>query len=178
MTNSDFSENTQTPKAPRSTEVERKFRIFNPPYGESLREYEKDRIRQGYIAIEEGGTEVRIRRRTKSSMDESFTLTVKSKGGLARYEDEVDVSHEQFSKLWPATEGRRVEKTRFKIPHEGRLIELDVYEGDLNGLCVAEVEFPDEEAASKFNPPEWFDLEVTEDKAFKNQQLAINGMPA
>ena len=33
------------------------------------------------------------------------------------------------------------------IPHEDLEIEVDVYEGDLEGLVVAEIEFPSEEEA-------------------------------
>ena len=37
---------------------------------------------------------------------------------------------------------------------------------------MVEVEFPDEESAKAFNPPEWFGEEVTFDDRFKNNYLA------
>jgi CYTH domain-containing protein len=40
-------------------------------------------------------------------------------------------------------------------------IELDRYREDFDGLLIAEVEFPDEETADLFEPPESFDEEVT-----------------
>jgi CYTH domain-containing protein len=116
---------------------------------------------------------VRLRRRA-----ERWFLTVKSAGGLVRGEREVELSQEQFEALWPATEGRRVEKVRRVLDGgDGALIELDVYAGALSGLVVAEVEFADPDAAAGFDPPEWFGREVTDDPAYKNQHLAVDGLP-
>ena len=110
---------------------------------------------------------------------ERLLLTAKRGGGLAREEAEVALSGEQFERLWPATIGRRVEKTRYEIPTVDELvIELDVYEGSLAGLRVAEVEFPDIESAGRFSAPPWFGREVTDDDAYKNRRLATDGMPA
>ncbi len=83
----------------------------------------------------------------------------------------------RFARLWPLTEGRRIEKTRYVIPAEGLSIELDVFSGGLTGLFVAEVEFASETAADAFEPPEWFGAEVTDDARFKNQRLASEGAP-
>jgi adenylate cyclase len=153
-------------------EIERKFLVgANPPVLEQSR---SKRIEQGYIAIEADGTEVRVRRR-----DGAAVLTVKSGGGRSRVEEEIAIDAERFARLWPLTEGRRLEKTRYLIPAEaGLTIELDVYSGALAGLMVAEVEFDSEEAGDAFEPPAWFGSEVTDDVRFKNQTLAREGAPA
>jgi CYTH domain-containing protein len=152
-------------------EIERKFLV---------REFPRDReragstrIEQGYIAVAEDGTEVRIRRR-----DGAAVLTVKGSGGRSRLEEEFEIDADRFGRLWPLTEGRRLEKTRHLIPAgAGLTIELDVYSGALAGLMVAEVEFDSEEAADTFEPPDWFGPEVTDDVRFKNQRLACDGAP-
>jgi adenylate cyclase len=65
-------------------------------------------------------------------------------------EEEMEIDAERFTRLWPLTEGRRLEKTRYLIPGSGDLtIELDVYSGGLRGLMVAEVEFGSEDAATR-----------------------------
>lgn len=87
---------------------------------------------------------------------------------------EIEIDEDQFNALWNATEGKRIEKTRYEIPHEDGVIELDVYHGGLDGLVTAEMEFDSEEKSDKFSPPEWFGEEVTGDKKYKNQQLAMN----
>ena len=43
-------------------------------------------------------------------------LTVKGGSGLSRTEEEIAIDAERFARLWPLTEGRRVEKTRHLIP--------------------------------------------------------------
>jgi CYTH domain-containing protein len=105
-------------------------------------------------------------------------LTIKSGGGRVRAEEELAIETDRFERLWPLTEGRRIEKTRYEIAADGATIELDVYAGALDGLVVAEVEFDGEDAADAFEPPDWFGAEVTDDARYKNQRLACDGAPA
>ena len=93
-------------------------------------------------------------------------------------EEELAIEPERFERLWPLTEGRRIEKTRYEIEADGGLtIELDVYAGALTGLVVAEVEFASEEDADGFAAPAWLGDEVTDDPRYKNQRLACDGAP-
>ena len=102
---------------------------------------------------------------------------LKRGGGLQRLEVEIQLTRAQFEALWPLTEGRRVEKTRYDIAFQGHVIELDVYDGALTGLLTAEVEFASLEASTAFQPPSWLDREITEDKRYKNKNLAVHGKP-
>jgi CYTH domain-containing protein len=79
--------------------------------------------------------------------------------------------------LWEATSGRRIEKTRYEVPHAGRIVEVDVYHGELAGLVIAECEFASAEESRRFVPPEWLGGEVTGDPDYKNQSLALHGRP-
>ena len=54
-------------------------------------------------------------------------------------------------------------------------LELDVYSGQLVGLQIAEVEFPDVEASTAFRIPAFLGLEVTGDPDYRNANLARNG---
>ena len=149
-------------------EVERKFLLSAAP---PLEGHESTPIEQGYLVAGEDG-EVRLRR-----AGERRLLTVKRGAGLSRAEEEVALTPEQFEVLWPLTEGRRVTKRRHLIPHQGREVELDVYEGTLDGLLLAEIEFPDEDQARAFKPPEWLGEDVTEHPGYKNESLAEHGLP-
>jgi CYTH domain-containing protein len=150
-------------------EIERKFLVSEVPAGS----FETSSIRQGYVAIAADGGEVRVRDR-----DGACWLTVKHGKGVVREEHETQISPELFSALWPATEGRRVEKRRMLVPLEGDLVaEVDVFGGALAGLVVAEVEFPSAEAATAFAAPGWFGRDVSDDHAYKNQSLALSGAP-
>lgn len=90
---------------------------------------------------------------------------------------ETPITEEQFTTLWGTTAGKRVEKTRYEIPHGEHAIELDIYDGDLAGLISAEVEFDSDVAARTFEVPEWLADDVTSNSAFKNQNLALKGLP-
>jgi adenylate cyclase len=149
-------------------EVERKFRLRRPP---ELSGADADPIEQGYLAIGAEG-EVRLRRKAERTL-----LTVKRGAGLSRGEAEVEVSREQFDALWPLTEGRRLRKRRHVIPHDGLEIEVDVFEEELEGLIIAEVEFDSEEQARSFEPPAWLGDEVTGEERFLNESLAVDGAP-
>lgn len=129
-------------------------------------------IRQGYVALDENGSEVRIREK-----GEMYYLTVKSGGDLERMEEELQITEEEFERLWRFTAGRRVEKIRYKIPLErGLVCELDIFSGDLKGLVLAEVEFDSLSSADSFEVPSWFGEEVTKDSRYKNKNLAVKGI--
>jgi CYTH domain-containing protein len=152
-------------------EIERKFKVAQPP---DVGDSDGEPIEQGYLALanDGGGAEVRLRRRPGHHL-----LTVKAGGGRSRTEEEIELDAERFDRLWPLTEGRRVSKTRHRLPHGDRAIELDLYSGDLDGLAVAEVEFPNDAAADAFEPPEWFGAEVTGERGYLNETLATEGWP-
>jgi adenylate cyclase len=150
-------------------EVERKWLVHTPP---DLPAHQGKAVTQGYIALAEDGTEVRLRQ-----IGEQFFQTVKGAGGLVRGEIEVELTKPQFEALWPATAGRRLEKTRYRVPWAGKPVEVDVYHGALAGLVVAEVEFTSADESGQFTAPPWFGTEVTADDAYKNVHLALHGKP-
>jgi CYTH domain-containing protein len=150
-------------------EIEKKYVVRDLPNPQQLAEGE--RIRQGYLALADN-EEVRLR-----AKGGSFYLTVKTGRGLVRGEYEVVLDASAFEVLWPATEGRRLEKTRHRVPVAGGTAEVDVFDGMLSGLAVVEVEFATIEEARAFVPPPWFGTEVTEDVRYANRSLACSGRP-
>jgi CYTH domain-containing protein len=154
-------------------EIERKWLVAAPPAG-ALAGARTDRIEQGYLSAGRGDdAEVRVRRR-----GEATVLTVKSTGGLERVEEELPIDARTFDSLWPLTEGRRVEKRRHLVPCGDATLEVDVYEGELDGLVTAEAEFDSPEAAHAFEPPAWLGQEVTDDRRYRAASLALEGAPA
>jgi len=130
-------------------EIERKFLVASLP--ENLEKYPNKEITQGYLAITPDGTEVRLRKKGSK-----YFQTVKTGGGKVRGEFETEITEDQFNVFWQATEGKRVEKTRYEIVHEESLIELDVYRNNLENLLSAEVEFKTEKESDQFVAPELF----------------------
>lgn len=154
-----------------ATETERKFVLADvPPPGRLGRGV---RIRQGYLA-EEGETEVRIR---ITDLTDAAVLTVKVGRGLVRTEVEVPIEAADAEALWPHTAGRRIEKVRHRIAVGAVTAEVDVYGGELTGLCTAEVELADAEEAARFVSPAWLGREVTGQPGWSNASLARHGVP-
>lgn len=150
-------------------EIERKFLVAAVPQGLELGQ--GTAIRQGYLAIAED-SEVRLR-----DSGGRYFLAVKIGRGLVRREHQVELEEAQFEVLWPATEGRRLCKLRHRLEVAGSEAVVDVFEGDLGGLIVAEVEFESEAAAARFVAPDWFSAEVTDDPRYANRELAVAGSP-
>jgi CYTH domain-containing protein len=149
-------------------ERERKFLVSVPPA--DLDTYPHDSIEQGYLAIEDGRAEVRLRR-----IGGHDVLTIKRGRGASRLEKEGTLCSEHGRSLWPLTRGRRVHKVRYKIPYCGLTIELDVYSGKAQGLITAEVEFDSDDGMHRFDPPPWFGKEVTGRRKYTNSRIAVRG---
>lgn len=146
-------------------EIERKYLITRPPA--DYTSYPCRLIEQGYLSTE---PVVRIRRE-----DDSFYLTCKSKGLLVREEYNFPLTPDSYEHLIKKADGHIITKRRYLIPLEGSeplTIELDVFEGRLKGLLLAEVEFPDKEKAESFIPPSWFGEEVTFSQEYQNSRLS------
>lgn len=144
-------------------EIERKYLIDKLP--KNLKGYKYLEIEQGYLCRE---PVVRIRME-----NDNYYLTYKSKGFLIREEHNLPLTKEAYEHLYKKADGRMIRKKRYLIPIESNLkIELDIFEGDLEGLILAEVEFPDEETANNFIPPKWFGEDVTFSKKYQNSNLS------
>ncbi len=148
-------------------EIERKFLVNSLPV---LGDYKGKLVKQGYISTD---PVIRVRK-----MDDLYTLTVKSKGHLVRREFELDLTPEQYDDLWEKVNNVYVSKTRYFIPLDAaHVAELDIYYEELEGLVTVEVEFDSTRAAERFIAPEWFGQDVTHDSRYKNNHLAVYGMP-
>jgi len=149
-------------------EIERKFLVTTLP--NDLKD--EVCIQQGYLAYEDN-LEIRLRRAGDMRL-----LTVKEGSGLSRQETEIAISSDQFDQLWPATEGRRLEKFRSQIQIGAHKVEVDRYIGDLAPLMVAEVEFISIEESERFEKSSFMGREVTGIDAYKNLFLALHGLPS
>lgn len=61
------------------------------------------------------------------------------------------------------------------VQPDAPFFEVDVYEGSLAGLVIAEVELQSED--QEFFRPAWLGLEITGDKSYSNESLAKFGFP-
>ena len=146
-------------------EIERKFLPLMDQLPFRPEDFPCRRIEQGYLCTD---PVVRIRR----DNDEYF-LTYKSKGLLSREEYNLPLPPEGYAHLLTTADGRIITKKRYVIPLENNLkLELDIFEGDLAPLIIAEIEFPDEETARAYQPPKWLGEDVTYSPLYHNSVLS------
>lgn len=146
-------------------EIERKFLINPELIPMKLEDYPHNELEQAYILT---NPVLRIRKK-----DSDYILTYKGQGLMKREEIEFPLPEEAYQKLLKKADGNIIKKTRYKIPEKNELtIELDVFHGLFDGLLLAEVEFPDEEAALSYIPPTWFGTEVTKVNTYHNSTLS------
>lgn len=158
-------------------EIERKFLIEELPA--TLSNYSFFLIEQAYLCT---NPVIRIRRQ-----DNSYYLTYKGKGLLAREEYNLPLNEEAYEHLIHKTDGNIISKKRYVIPIEEPTfacgyapsddafplqIELDIFEPPFAPLIIAEVEFPDEEMANAFIPPDWLGEDVTNNPEYHNSNLS------
>lgn len=146
-------------------EIERKFLISQLP--ENLDSYPCHQIEQAYLCTQ---PVVRIRRQ-----DDSYYLTYKSGGMMVREEYNLPLTAESYEHLKPKADGIIITKKRYCIPYLDHTIELDIFDGDIAPLILAEVEFSTEEEALAFTPPDWFVKDVTTSRFYHNSYLSRYG---
>ncbi len=158
------------------TEIERKWLVSDESWKQRPH-LPTTHIQQGYLSFgADQAQEVRLRLETCSPEDTRAFLTTKSKGGLIRTENEISIDPDIARKMFSLCQGHVIKKNRTRIQDEsGLLIEIDEYQGELQGLVVAEVEFT--KAEEQFSAPSFLGKEVTEDQSYKNASLAQYGLP-
>lgn len=144
-----------------NNETERKFLVVSSAYREGAIGVE---IAQGYLCTDPERT-VRVR----LYGDEAF-LTIKGKGTITRAEYEYPIPVDHARQLLEGLCHRPIlTKHRYRITYDGYIWEVDEFHGANEGLVVAEIELPAENAP--FKRPPWVGEEVTGDARYFNSRL-------
>lgn len=148
-------------------EIERKFLVLNNDF---LNEFkQKHKIVQGYLNSNPNRA-VRVRIK-----DNEAFITVKGIGnetGMSRFEWEKEISIIEAEQLIQLCEPRIIDKIRYLVPFENQLIEVDVFNGENQGLILAEIEINSEK--TQIIKPSWLGKEVTNDNRYYNSYLSKN----
>lgn len=148
-------------------EIERKYLLTAVPPFVKGKPYA--RLAQGYVP---GETILeRVRKKSDASGTKYFR-TVKLGRGIERIEIEEKITRALYAKLWPLTEGRRVEKRRYAIEDGELTWEIDVFTDRELVLCEVELERADVEVRL----PDWLapyvERDVTDEDTYVNANLA------
>ena len=122
-------------------------------------------LKQGYLTQDADRT-VRIR----VAGEQGFVTIKGRRGGLARDEFEYEIPLADAEALLGLCLRPLIEKVRHIVWHAENRWEVDEFSGDNEGLIVAELELPAEDAV--FERPEWLGDEVSDDARYFNSRLA------
>jgi len=148
-------------------EIERKFIVNKILWQELNNPVNAIFIQQAYLSTDPKCS-VRIR-----ITDNKALITIKGETkGISREEFEYSVPLNDGLEIIQLAGTPVLIKRRYVISYQGYNWEVDEFDGDNEGLILAEVELD----ADTENPewPDWIDKEVTGDPRYFNLQLAIN----
>ena len=146
-------------------EIERKFLVRDSSFKDLA--VKAVRILQGYLFDTARGV---LRVRIKG---EKAFLTLKSANrGITRNEWEYEIPVADARQMLELAGNAVLEKTRFIVPFEGKVWEVDVFEGKLAGLVLAEVELPSEDTEVVLPP--FVGEEVSTNPMYYNSALAAS----
>jgi adenylate cyclase len=140
-------------------EIERKFLVANEGWKTAV--LRSVRIRDGLIANNKGNkARVRI-------ANDVATIALKSRRrGSVRTEFEYAIpSTDAEEMLRTMCDCNVLDKVRHFVSHEGNNWHVDIYEGLLDGVVLAEIELAD--AGQEFALPDWIGAEVTSDPRYR-----------
>jgi adenylate cyclase len=149
-----------------TVEIERKFLVANDGWRNSI--VRSVRIRDGLIANNKGHkARVRI-------ANNIATIALKSRrSGPARTEFEYAIPYSDADEmLRTMCDGNVLNKVRHFVSHAGNTWQVDVYEGLLDGVVLAEIELA--EADQKLLLPDWIGAEVTTDPRYRKINMVAD----
>lgn len=144
-------------------EIERKF-LVKGNYKEYA--YAHEEIVQGYLSSVKERT-VRVRIKGKKAY-----ITIKgisNESGISRFEWEKEISINDARELLKLCEPGIIDKIRYYIKSGRHTFEVDEFNGENQGLVMAEIELSSEN--EQFEKPDWLGEEVTGDLRYYNSSL-------
>ena len=143
-------------------EIERRFLVD----GEAWRTLgEACAYRQGYLSVDPART-VRVR-----IVGNQAWMTLKAKiTDTSRHEFEYPIPVEDAKIIMSTMCSQPIEKNRTRVSFSGHIWEVDEFFGANQGLVLAEIELPSEDAL--FEKPVWVGREITADGRYTNAYLA------
>ena len=115
-----------------------------------------------YIPASADHAILRIRKR-----GDSYEITkkqpVQENDSSHQIENTILLTKDEFDEL-SCIEGKRVRKVRYQYSEANSEYEVDVFQDDLKGLVLVDVEFNSPQEKSAFTPPVWLLADVTQEE--------------
>ncbi len=141
-------------------ELEKTYLVKKLP--ENLKGFKFKEIIDVYLPKTSEHPKLRLRKN-----GDKFELTKKepiNDGDASRQKEQTIILTEtEFNDLNQQLEGKRVHKIRYLYDYNGRVAEVDVFQGDLKGLVIVDFEFPTLTEKENFQMPDFCLVEITQE---------------
>ena len=144
-------------------EIERKFTVDIEKWNK-IEKPEPTQIAQSYLSTNPECT-VRVRIKGKKGF-----LTIKGKTiGISRSEFEYEIPLEEAQQMISTLAEKTLSKLRYEVQIDNHLWEVDLFQGKLDGLIIAEIELNNEN--EHFTKPDWALEDVSDNIEYYNSRL-------
>ena len=149
----------------KATEIERKFPVRDNSW-RACADDDPHVLQQAYLGrCDQSSIRVRL------INGRSARLTIKFRmRGLAKEECEYEIPVEEARDLPLRAPGNVIEKTRYRVLHDRRNWDVDVFAGAYAGLTLAEIEMESEDERPSL--PQGLGREVRGKKRYSNRAMA------
>lgn len=151
-----------------SLELELSYLASSIPPG--LESCEHKEIADIYFPADTNHAKLRIRQEGNS-----YELTKKTQADPddagAQHEENVELTADEFAALAKG-DGRKLAKTRYYLPYQDRIAEVDIFSSRLKGLVIIEFEFDTSDEKNAFVKPDFCLADVTQEDFIAGGVLA------
>ncbi len=145
-------------------------KTFLPKYlPKDLQRYPSKEIVDMYIPASDAHPYLRLRK-NGDRYEITKKFPVKDGDSSEQEEHTIALREVEFNDLLKA-DGKMVRKIRYQYPLGSHAAEIDLFQDDLQGLVVVDIEFKTAEEKDGFQMPEFCLADVTQEKAFAGGML-------
>jgi CYTH domain-containing protein len=137
---------------------------------DGLSECSSKRIVDRYIPFKSAHPVIRLRK-SGEKMELTKKEPISGKDSSFQLEQTIIITQEEYA-MFEKISAKVVAKTRYNYPYQGRMVEVDVFEENLVGLVLVDVEFESHQEKENFLMPEFCLAEVTQEKFTAGGMLA------
>jgi len=143
-------------------EFEKTFLLKSIPF--DLQNYPHKELVDHYIPVESEHPKLRLRKRgnlfeiTKKTLVQEWDCCVQK-------EQTIDLNKQEYDALADLP-NKYIRKLRYYVPYEWLILEIDLFQDNLDGLILMDVEFPNLQTMEKFSIPDFCLADVSQNPAF------------
>ena len=143
-------------------EMEKTYLLKNIPF--QLDQYPHKELVDHYIPVESDHPKLRLRKRWEIYEITKKTLVQEGDCSIQR-EQTIDLTKSEYQAL-AELPSKIIDKIRYYVPWGEFILEIDVFQKDLDGLILMDIEFSNKQQMKDFSMPDFCLADVTQNPLF------------